>query len=63
MADAFVALQKLRHDADYDPVADFTRRDVQSHILLAENSISKLLRSPLKDRRAFVVWLLFPNRR
>jgi hypothetical protein len=63
VADAFIRFQKLRNDADYDPLVSFTRRDVQAHILLAEDAISKFNRAPIKDRRAFVVWLLFPNRR
>jgi uncharacterized protein (UPF0332 family) len=63
VAEAFVALQKLRHDADYDPDAAFLRRDVQSHILQAETALTKLRTAPIADRRAFVVWLLFANRR
>jgi hypothetical protein len=63
VADALVSLQKLRHDADYDPAAAFTRGDTLSHILMAESSMTKLAAAPLKARRAFVIWLLFPNRR
>ena len=63
VADSFVTLQRLRHAADYDPIAAFTRGDAQSHILSSEDSIRKLRASPLKDRRAFLVWLLFPNRK
>ncbi len=63
VADAFVILQKRRHEADYDPSAAFTRGNTLNHVLLAESSISKLAAAPIKDRRAFMVWLLFPNRR
>lgn len=63
VADAFVSLQRLRHVADYDPFATFTRGDTLSHILMAESTIAKLVAAPIKHRRAFVVWLLFANRR
>jgi uncharacterized protein (UPF0332 family) len=63
VADALVALQKLRHDADYDPTASFTRKDVQNHILQAETAVVKLKGASVPDRRAFVVWLLFHNRK
>lgn len=63
MADSFVELQELRHAADYDPHAEFVRKDVQSHILQAADAIAKLRAAPTSDRRAFVVWLLFPNRK
>lgn len=63
VADAFVSLQKLRHSADYDISAIFTRGDTLNHILMAESAVQKLARSPTLDRRAFVVWLLFPKPR
>ena len=63
VADAFLTLQRLRHDADYDPFATFERPDVQNYILSAEDSIRKLVKADLKDRKAFIVWLLFANRK
>jgi len=63
VAQAVVQLQKLRHDADYDPVAVFRRSDVRSHIIQAETAVRKFTSASTSDRRAFVVWLLFPNRR
>ena len=63
VASSFVDLQELRHAADYDPDAEFFRKDVQNHILQAADAIGKVRAAPVKDRRAFVVWLLFPNRK
>lgn len=63
IADTVVELQKLRHEADYDPTAVFRRADVQSHILKAETSVAAFTASAAAEQRAFVVWLLFPNRR
>ncbi len=63
VADAFISLQKLRHSADYDISSAFTRGDTLNHVLMAENAIAKLSRASTSDRRAFVVWLLFPKPR
>lgn len=62
VAEAFVVLQSLRHDADYDPTVAFLRKDVESHILQAETAIAKLRGADISDRRAFVIWLLFQIR-
>lgn len=63
IASEFVELQKQRHDADYDPTARFSRRSAQNVVQRAEAAIATFRGAPVKDRRAFVVWLLFPNRR
>jgi uncharacterized protein (UPF0332 family) len=63
VAESFVELQESRHAADYDPQAEFARGDVQSHILQAGDAIAKFRSSAISDRRAFMIWLLFPSRR
>jgi uncharacterized protein (UPF0332 family) len=62
-ADAFVALQQKRHDADYDPDHRVSRADALDAIQLAEDAIRDLKASPRKDRRAFAVQLLMKKRR
>jgi hypothetical protein len=62
VADAFVQLQELREEADYNPLSALTRRDVEAHIRLAEAAISSLDAAAITDRRAFAAWLIFKNR-
>lgn len=62
-ADAFVALQQKRHDADYDPDYRFLRADALDAIQLAENAIRDLKSSPKRDRRAFAVQILMKKRK
>ena len=59
VADAFVQLQELRHEADYDPNASFLRQDVDAHIRQAKTAIGDLDAAPVKDRRIFAAWLVF----
>jgi hypothetical protein len=59
VADAFVALQELRHTADYDPHAQFLLRDVQAHIALADQAITVLGNAPVSERRTFAAWVIF----
>jgi hypothetical protein len=61
-ADAFVELQKARHDADYDPLHRPTRQGALEAALRARDAISKLRTAPLKHRRAFAVQLLMQKR-
>lgn len=61
-ANAFVALQKKRHDADYDPDARFARSAVLSDIDDADFVIKRLGTGKQKDRRAFSAWVLFKSR-
>lgn len=62
-ASAFVDLQQLRHDADYDPSRMFKRSEVVSVIGRAERAISGLRSAQRSDLRAFVVLVLIPERR
>ena len=62
-ADAFVDLQQMRHDADYDPAHWVLRADALEAIIMAETAIRLLKASPRKDRIAFAVQLLHKRRR
>jgi len=62
-ADAFVTLQALRHEADYNPVARFTRLQVNSAIQQAEDAITSLDRAPKRDQRAFAVQVVAKRRK
>ena len=63
LANSFVNMQKKRHAADYDPEAAFSKLEVIQDIDEAENVIRQFPRAPVKDRRAFAVYLLFDIRR
>jgi uncharacterized protein (UPF0332 family) len=60
---AFVDLQKLRHDADYDPDIRFNRAEALDAIERTDKAIRDLKSSSKKDRRAFAVLLLLKRRR
>ena len=62
-ADAFVELQRLRHDADYDPTKTFKRSDVLLQIERAERAVLDMRTAPRPDLRAFVALVLLPERR
>lgn len=62
VADAFVQLQELRHEADYDPNASFLRKDVEAHIRQADTAILNFDRALVSDRRIFAAWLIFKNK-
>lgn len=61
-ADAFVELQKARHDADYDPRHRPTRADALAAVHMAREAIEKLRRTPVNHRRAFAVQVLMKKR-
>ncbi len=61
-ANEFVALQEVRHKADYDPEARFTRAGALDWVARAEAAIAGLHASPRADRRAFAVQLLLKKR-
>ena len=58
----FADMQTKRHGADYDPDAAFSKPDVVQGINEAEDTIRRFRRVPVKDRRAFAVYLLFDIR-
>ena len=61
-ANAFVILQSMRHKADYDPHASFTKFEVQTKISEVDTVIKDFSRADTKDKRAFCAWVLFRNR-
>ncbi len=62
-ADAFVALQQKRHEADYDPDYRVLRADALDAIQQAEDAIRDLRASPRRDRLAFAVQILMKKRK
>jgi hypothetical protein len=54
----FVAMQRKRESADYDPDGTFYKSDVLQDINTTENVIGQFMKAPLKDRRAFAVYIL-----
>lgn len=60
--DAFIQLQQVRHDADYDPVHRVSRADALAAIQLAETAIASLVASDRNERKAFAVQLLLKRR-
>lgn len=62
-ANVFVVMQMKRHDADYDPHTAFSKPEVVQGISEAEDVIRRFRQVPVKDRRAFAVYLLFDIRK
>ena len=61
-ARVFVEMQKRREHADYAHEATFFKDDVIQDIETADRVIRLFRSVPLKDRRAFAVYLLLPSR-
>ena len=61
-AERFVDMQQKRHEADYDPDATFSKSDVIQDITDAEDVIRCFNSVPVRDRRAFAVYVLLPLR-
>ena len=57
-ANAFLDLQRKRHQADYASAGDFPKRIVLQNISDAADAIARFQQAPVKDRRAFAVYLL-----
>lgn len=58
----FVKAQLKRHDADYDPKPRFKRSEILKDINAAEDAIKRFSKTPIKDRRAFAVWVTLQKR-
>ena len=60
----FVAAQKMRHEADYNPHSRWDKDGVMQGIYEAESAIRRFRQVPAKDRRAFAIYVLleFRNR-
>ncbi len=61
-ANLFVLMQQKRHRADYAPDGDFYKDAVFQYVADAEYQISRFAKVPLKDRRAFAVYVLMDLR-
>ena len=61
-ADKFVAMQQKRHQADYAPEARYDKVSVLQDIITIAEAITRFHQVPVKDRRAFAVYLLLPLR-
>lgn len=61
-ASEFIELQEVRHTADYDPRARFTRAEALQWTSRAEAAIATLRAAPRRDRKAFAVQLLLRKR-
>ena len=61
-ADKFVDMQQKRHQADYDPEADFAKLIVARDIDETDQAIRSFQGVPVKDRRAFAVYVLLSVR-
>ena len=57
-AEKFVEMQEKRHRADYDPEANFSKLIVKRDIEVVTRRIEMFNQAPLKDRRAFAVYVL-----
>lgn len=62
LGDIFVIMQLQRHDADYNPDAEFSRSDAMRLIDDAERVIDGFDRVPAPDRRAFALHILLRAR-
>ena len=58
----FIELQKMRHEADYDPDSQYWLADAQTWIDAAEFYIARLNKAQMRDRCAFAVWVAVKNR-
>ena len=61
-AGKFVDIQEKRHKADYDPGVAFPRSIVAKDIDETDETIRDFYRVPVKDRRAFAVYVLLSVR-
>lgn len=57
-ANTFCELQKDRHNADYDPLNQFSKADALAKVEGAKTAIRDFDSVDEKDRRAFLVWML-----
>ena len=56
-------MQRKRHRADYDPEGRWHKSEVAEDIEDAEKIIDRFEQTPMRDRRAFAVYVLLRNRR
>ena len=59
---SFTDMQRKRHQADYDPVGRWSKSDVLDDLDNAADASDEFEAAPLKDRRAFAVFVLLKSR-
>lgn len=50
-------MQILRHRAEYDPVAGFTRSEVSRHIIHTEDTLKECRNASINARREFAIFV------
>ena len=59
----FIEMQRLRHLADYDPLAEFRRSQVKQLVEETADRMRQFELADTSDRLAFSAYILFPLRR
>ena len=60
--DKLIDMQEKRHWADYDPEAVFSKAIVIQDLEIVLSRIESFERTPIKDHRAFAIYLLLSIR-
>ena len=61
-ARTFTATQAMRHEADYNPVSQFTQRQANDIVDQAEYAINQFMATDEDERRLFAAYVLMRNR-
>jgi hypothetical protein len=61
-ATTFVIMQDMRHDADYDPMASFSKSQAEVAGRLVTGAIGSFRKVPVQHRRAFCAYVLLRKR-
>ena len=61
-AKTFATTQAMRHEADYNPVSQFTQRQVNDIVDQAEYAINQFMATDEDERRLFAAYVLMRNR-
>lgn len=61
-ASFLVEMQRKRHEADYDPYANYTKSEVTADIESTKEAIETYRSVPTRDRKAFSVYILLKSR-
>ena len=55
-------MQGLRHAADYDPSASFSKGDVREYLGIASNTLETVQAATPAEKRALAIHVLFKER-
>ena len=58
----FINMQRLRHNADYNPLRNFALSEVVHEIGATEDVVREFRKAPINDLRAFAIHILFRRR-